>query len=134
MILESDPEIEVVGEAADGADAVDAVRSHRPDVVLMDVRMPRLDGVAATAAVRALDHPPAVVVLTTFDTDDCVFRALEPARPASCSRIPHRRSYQRPWRRAPRRCHARALVAGGWSPARRRTMAAAAEAVGDWTA
>jgi DNA-binding NarL/FixJ family response regulator len=77
MIIESDPELEVVGEAADGADAVDAVRSHRPDVVLMDVRMPRLDGVAATAAVRALDHPPAVIVLTTFDTDEYVFRALE---------------------------------------------------------
>lgn len=77
MIIESDPELEVVGEAADGADAVDAVRRHRPDVVLMDVRMPRLDGVAATAAVRALDHPPAVIILTTFDTDEYVFRALE---------------------------------------------------------
>ena len=77
MIIESGPELEVVGEAADGADAVDAVRRHRPDVVLMDVRMPRLDGVAATAAVRALDHPPAVIVLTTFDTDDYIFRALE---------------------------------------------------------
>jgi DNA-binding NarL/FixJ family response regulator len=77
MIIESGPELEVVGEAADGADAVDAVRRHRPDVVLMDVRMPRLDGVAATAAVRALEHPPAVIVLTTFDTDDYIFRALE---------------------------------------------------------
>ncbi len=67
----------MVGEADDGADAVEAVRRCQPDVVLMDVRMPRLDGLAATIAVRALDEPPAVVILTTFDLDDFVFRALQ---------------------------------------------------------
>ena len=77
MILSSDPDLEVVGEAEDGADAVEAVRTHRPDVVLMDVRMPRLDGLAATRAVLALDPAPRVVVLTTFDVDDHVYRALE---------------------------------------------------------
>jgi DNA-binding NarL/FixJ family response regulator len=77
MILASAADLEVVGEAADGADAVAAVRAHRPDVVLMDVRMPRVDGLAATAAVVALDDPPRVVILTTFGLDEYVFRALE---------------------------------------------------------
>ncbi len=77
MILASAADLVVVGEAADGADAVNAVRTHRPDVVLMDIRMPRVDGLAATAAVTALDDPPRVVILTTFGLDDYVFRALE---------------------------------------------------------
>jgi DNA-binding NarL/FixJ family response regulator len=77
MILESTDDLQVVGEADDGADAVEAVRRCRPDVVLIDVRMPRLDGLAATAAIRELDDAPPVVVLTTFDLDDYVFRALE---------------------------------------------------------
>jgi DNA-binding NarL/FixJ family response regulator len=77
MILESADDLDVVGEADDGADAAAAARRCRPDVVLMDVRMPRLDGIAATAAVRALDPAPAVIVLTTFDLDDHVFGALQ---------------------------------------------------------
>jgi DNA-binding NarL/FixJ family response regulator len=77
MILESAPDLSVAGEVHDGAGVVGAVRRTRPDVVLMDIRMPRLDGHAATAAVRALPDPPAVVVLTTFDSDEHVFRALE---------------------------------------------------------
>jgi DNA-binding NarL/FixJ family response regulator len=77
MILESADDFEIVGEIDDGADAVSAVTTLRPDVVLMDIRMPRLDGLAATTAVRALDAAPAVLVLTTFDLDDYVFRALQ---------------------------------------------------------
>ena len=77
MILESAGDITVVGEADDGDGAVEAVRRCRPDVVLMDIRMPRLDGLAATVAVRQLEHPPPVVILTTFDLDDYVFRALQ---------------------------------------------------------
>ncbi len=77
MILESAGDISVVGEADDGDAAVEAVRRCRPDVVLMDIRMPRLDGLAATIAVRQLDDPPPVVILTTFDLDDYVFRALQ---------------------------------------------------------
>ena len=76
MIVSSAGDLEVVGEAADGAQAIDAVRRHRPDVVLMDVRMPRLDGIAATAAVTALTPAPRVVVLTTFDLDEHVASAL----------------------------------------------------------
>jgi DNA-binding NarL/FixJ family response regulator len=77
MILESDDELSVVGEADDGAEVLAAVERSRPDVVLMDIRMPRLDGLAATAQLQALDAPPAVIVLTTFDLDDYVFRALQ---------------------------------------------------------
>jgi DNA-binding NarL/FixJ family response regulator len=77
MILETADDVTVVGEAEDGRAAVDAVGRDRPDVVLMDIRMPTLDGLAATAAIRARPQPPAVVVLTTFDSDDEVFRALE---------------------------------------------------------
>ncbi|MFK4083984.1 response regulator [Kribbella sp. NPDC020789] len=77
MILESDDDLEVVAEADDGAEAAAMVTRHRPDVVLMDIRMPRLDGLAATRAVQALPDPPKVVVLTTFDLDDYVFRALQ---------------------------------------------------------
>jgi DNA-binding NarL/FixJ family response regulator len=77
MILEAADDLDVVGEAGDGADAVEAVRRCTPDVVLMDIRMPRLDGLAATIAVRALSDAPSVIVLTTFDLDDYVFRALQ---------------------------------------------------------
>lgn len=76
MILEAEPDIEIVGEAADGADAVALVRDHAPDVVLMDIRMPGMDGLAATAQVIAA-HPNArVVILTTFDDDEYVYEAL----------------------------------------------------------
>lgn len=77
MILQrgSHGRIQVVGEAADGDQAVAAVERHHPEVVLMDVRMQRTDGLTATSRVRALAHPPEVIVLTTFDSDDEPFRA-----------------------------------------------------------
>jgi DNA-binding NarL/FixJ family response regulator len=77
MILQSADDLEVVGEAADGSEVPDAVAKHHPDVVLMDIRMPTIDGLAATAALQRLANPPKVVVLTTFDLDDFVFRALQ---------------------------------------------------------
>jgi DNA-binding NarL/FixJ family response regulator len=77
LILESGEDLEVVGEAEDGADAAEAVRRHRPDVVLMDIRMPRQDGLATTTELQRLPQPPKVIVLTTFDLDDYVFRALQ---------------------------------------------------------
>jgi DNA-binding NarL/FixJ family response regulator len=76
MILSSADDMEIVGEADDGAGAVAAVREHRPDVVLMDIRMPEMDGIAATAAVRRLAAPPQVIVLTTFQADEQVMSAL----------------------------------------------------------
>jgi len=76
MILESVAGIEVVGEAGDGSEAVAAATRLAPDVVLMDIRMPILDGIAATERIRALDHPPRVLVVTTYDLDELVFRAL----------------------------------------------------------
>ena len=77
MMLSGAEGIEVVGEAGDGREVLPALDRHRPDVVLMDIRMPVVDGIAATRLVR--DHPdaPAVVVLTTFDADELVLRALQ---------------------------------------------------------
>jgi DNA-binding NarL/FixJ family response regulator len=76
LILDGQADIEVVGEAADGEEAQVAVRRDRPDLVLMDIRMPRLDGIAATR--KLIDHDPAVrvLVVTTFDADQYVFEAL----------------------------------------------------------
>jgi len=75
-LLDTEDGIEVVGEAADGAVAVDVVRWTQPDVVLMDVRMPLVDGVTATRQLRDAEVPSAVVVLTTFGTDEHVLGAL----------------------------------------------------------
>jgi DNA-binding NarL/FixJ family response regulator len=76
MILSSAADLEVVGEAADGVEVPNAVAAHRPDVVLMDIRMPRVDGLTATEALRARAGAPEVIVLTTFDADEFVLRAL----------------------------------------------------------
>jgi DNA-binding NarL/FixJ family response regulator len=76
MILGGAPDIEVVGEAVDGQAGVDAARQHHPDVVLMDIRMPRMDGLEATEVIGSWPDPPKVIVLTTFDADDYVARAL----------------------------------------------------------
>ena len=78
MILESEPDIEVVGEADDGAKAVAQVRALRPDVVLMDVQMPNMDGLEATRQIAALSlpDPVRVLILTTFERDEYIFEAL----------------------------------------------------------
>jgi DNA-binding NarL/FixJ family response regulator len=77
MILRAEPDFEVVGEAADGAEAIDLARQLHPDVVLMDVRMPGTDGIEATRRITAgRSESPRVLVLTTFDLDEYVFDAL----------------------------------------------------------
>jgi DNA-binding NarL/FixJ family response regulator len=77
MMLAGAAGIEVVGEADDGRGVLPAVDRHRPDVVLMDIRMPHLDGIAATRLLRGQPTPPEVIVLTTFDADELVVRALQ---------------------------------------------------------
>ncbi|MFI9508568.1 response regulator [Nocardia sp. NPDC052566] len=77
MILGASAAIEVVATGDDGALAVELVHKHRPDVVVTDIRMPRVDGLEVTRRVRALPDAPAVVVLTTFDLDEYVYAALE---------------------------------------------------------
>jgi len=76
MLLAGAGDIEIVGEAADGREVEHAIAEHQPDVVLMDIRMPGMDGLAATEILRRRDRPPEVIVLTTFDADDHVLRAL----------------------------------------------------------
>lgn len=76
LILGGASDIEIVGEAVDGRAAIPLIAQVKPDVVLMDIRMPRMDGLEATAAVLRQQSPPKVIVLTTFDTDDLVVSAL----------------------------------------------------------
>ncbi len=76
LVLEAEHDLLVVAEAADGVEAIAAAREHAPDIVLMDVRMPRLDGIAATTAIIAERPEARVLVLTTFDLDEYAFAAL----------------------------------------------------------
>jgi DNA-binding NarL/FixJ family response regulator len=77
MVIDSQPDLEVVGEASDGREGVEMVRSMRPDLVLMDVRMPVMDGLTATAEILREPGAPRVVVLTTFDLDEAAARAIQ---------------------------------------------------------
>ena len=108
MVLSGEPDLEVVGEASDGEEAVDVVQETRPDVVLMDIRMPRVDGIEGSRRVLAAAPDVKVVVLTTFDEDDYVEAALRSGRqrlPAQggAARAAHRRRAHRRLRRRPAR-------------------------------
>ncbi|MFF7678850.1 response regulator [Actinacidiphila glaucinigra] len=76
MMLSGAADIEVVAEAADGTEVLPLVEAHRPDIVMMDIRMPRMDGLTATAELRRGPRPPEVLILTTFTTDGYVLEAL----------------------------------------------------------
>jgi DNA-binding NarL/FixJ family response regulator len=76
VVLDAEPDLEVVGEAADGLAAIDAVETLTPDIVLMDIRMPNLDGIEATRRIAARHGAPRILILTTFDLDDYVYEAL----------------------------------------------------------
>jgi DNA-binding NarL/FixJ family response regulator len=77
MVLEAQPDMTVIGEAADGLAAVEFARAHSADVMIMDARMPRMDGVAATRQIRQAGDRPRVLMLTTFDLDEYAFAALK---------------------------------------------------------
>jgi DNA-binding NarL/FixJ family response regulator len=90
MILNAQHDMEVVGQAADGARTVELARTLAPDVVLMDIRMPVIDGIEATRRLRAAGlNRLAVLILTTFDLDEYVYQALRTGPTGSCSRTPH---------------------------------------------
>jgi DNA-binding NarL/FixJ family response regulator len=76
VVLDAEPDLEVVGEAADGFAAIEAAETLEPDVVLMDIRMPNLDGIEATRRIAAGGRSPRILILTTFDLDDYVYEAL----------------------------------------------------------
>ena len=76
MLLANEPDIDVVAEASNGLEAVDLVARHRPTVVLMDIRMPELDGLQATRRILAADETVRIIILTTFDLDEYVYEAL----------------------------------------------------------
>jgi DNA-binding NarL/FixJ family response regulator len=77
VLIDAEDGVEVVGEAEHGQQAIELVTETRPDVVLMDIRMPQLDGIATTRLLATQPDPPAIVVLTTFDADELVLRALQ---------------------------------------------------------
>ena len=134
LMLAPEPEIEVVAEAGDGDEVLAAVDRHRPDVVLMDIRMPRLDGIAATRLLSQQPQPPKVIVLTTFDADELVVRGLEAGalgfllKDSSPARSSRRSRTSTP---ATARCRPRvarqliALVAGDGEAGRKRDRARA---------
>jgi len=76
VIVDAEPDLEVIGEAEDGARALDIARSRRPDVVLMDIRMPNMDGIETTRRITRAGPSPRVLILTTFDLDEYVYEAL----------------------------------------------------------
>jgi len=76
MIVGSQPDMQVEGEAGDGQEAIELVQRERPDVILMDIRMPRVDGIAATRSITTAGSPTRVVILTTYELDEYVFDAL----------------------------------------------------------
>ena len=90
LVLGGQPDIEVVGEAGDGAAALEVVAQTRPDVVVMDVRMPQMDGVTATRRIRAdaADGAPRVLILTTFDVDEYVYDAIRAGASVNSTRGP----------------------------------------------
>jgi CheY-like chemotaxis protein len=136
MILGGAPDVDVVAEAADGQDAVDVVLREAPDVVLMDIRMPRMDGLAATRRLLDRGTSARIIVLTTFDTDDMVVAALSYGAAASCSRTHHLPTSSMPYdgsRPASRSCRPSVTAQLIATVTRRATRRTSVGACASWT-
>jgi DNA-binding NarL/FixJ family response regulator len=101
LMLGGAPDLEIVGEAGDGAEGLEVIARTRPDVALMDIRMPRMDGLTAVQRLSEERDRPQVIVLTTFDADEHVVRALALGARGSCPRTRPRRRSSRRSRRSP---------------------------------
>ena len=119
MLLAGEEDIEVVAEASNGLEAVDKAARFRPTVVLMDIRMPELDGLEATRRILAADSAARILILTTFDLDEYVYEALQ----SRCQRLrPQGRPARTADRRGPHRCRRRRAALAGDHEARDRAV------------
>ena len=89
IILNTQPDVQVVGQASDGREAIELARRTKPDVILMDIKMPNVDGIKATREINKMQPDIPIIILTTYSQDELVLRAFAPEHQAICSKTSH---------------------------------------------